>query len=163
VYEAVPLGMTPGAARRGGQGEVIGLGRAESVMGPLLVGATAQGVCFIGFGEPMDALEGDLRRRFPHAVLREDPALADTLAAVAGFLREPALALDLPLDLRGTAFQRRVWEALRRIPRGETRSYAQLAAMLGQPARCARWRGPARRTMSAWRCRATASSDRTAR
>ena len=59
--------------------------------------------------------------------------LAETVAAVAGFLREPATALDLPLDLRGTAFQRRVWDALRRIPRGETRSYAELATMLGQP------------------------------
>jgi AraC family transcriptional regulator of adaptative response/methylated-DNA-[protein]-cysteine methyltransferase len=126
--------MTPGRARRGGLGEVIGIARAESAMGPLLVGATAQGVCFIGFGEAMAALEGDLRHRFPAAELREDPALAETVAAVAGFLREPAAALDLPLDLRGTAFQRRVWEALRLIPRGETRSYAQLAAMLGQPA-----------------------------
>jgi AraC family transcriptional regulator of adaptative response/methylated-DNA-[protein]-cysteine methyltransferase len=133
VYEAAPLGMTPGVVRRGGVGEAIGIARADSVMGPLLVGATATGVCFIGFGEAMEALEGDLRRRFPHAALREDPALAETVAAVAGFLREPAQALDLPLDLRGTAFQRRVWEALRRIPRGETRSYAELAAMLGQP------------------------------
>ena len=133
AYEAAPLGMTPGAARRGGAGETIGIARAGSVMGPLLVGATAQGVCFIGFGEALEALEADLRRRFPQAALREDPALAETVMAVAGFLREPALALDLPLDLRGTAFQRRVWEALRRIPRGETRSYAQLAAMLGQP------------------------------
>lgn len=136
VYEksGARLGMTPGAARRGAPGEVIGIARAESVMGPLLVGATAQGVCFIGFGEDMPALEGDLRQRFPKAALCEDAALAATVAEVAAFLREPKAALNLPLDLRGTAFQRRVWEALQTIPLGQTRSYGQLAAEMGQPA-----------------------------
>jgi AraC family transcriptional regulator of adaptative response/methylated-DNA-[protein]-cysteine methyltransferase len=133
VYGRPALGMTPGAARRGAKGEAIGLGRAGSVMGPLLVGATAKGVCFIGFGEPMDALEGDLRRRFPHATLAEDPGLADTVAAIAAHLHEPRGALDLPLDIRGTAFQRRVWEALQTIPPGETRSYGGLAAEMGAP------------------------------
>jgi len=136
VYEksGARLGMTPGAARRGAPGEVIGIARAESVMGPLLVAATAQGVCFIGFGEDMPALEGDLRQRFPKAALCEDAALAATVAEVAAFLREPKAALNLPLDLRGTAFQRRVWEALQTIPLGQTRSYGQLAAEMGQPA-----------------------------
>ena len=136
VYErrGATLGMTPGSARRGAAGEVIGMGRAESVMGPLLVGATQQGVCFIGFGEGMDALEGDLRRRFPNAELREDAALEATVARVAAFLREPHAALQLPLDLRGTAFQRRVWEALQTIPLGQTRSYGRLAAEMGNPA-----------------------------
>jgi AraC family transcriptional regulator of adaptative response/methylated-DNA-[protein]-cysteine methyltransferase len=135
VYEDTGrhLGMTPGAARRGGQGERIAIARAESVMGPLLVGATAQGVCFIGFGEPYAALEGDLRRRFPQAAIEEDASLTATIAQIAAFLEEPRAALDLPLDLRGTAFQRRVWEALRAIPLGETRSYAELAASLGAP------------------------------
>lgn len=133
VYGRPALGMTPGAARRGAKGEVIGLGRADSVMGPLLVGATAKGVCFIGFGEPMQALEGDLRRRFPHATLAEDVSLAGTVAAIAAHLREPGGALDLPLDIRGTAFQRRVWEALQTIPSGETRSYGGLAAEMGAP------------------------------
>lgn len=127
------LGMRPGTARRGGAGEVISVARAESAMGPLLVGATATGVCFIGFGEPFPALEGDLRHRFPAASLREDPALAGLVARVAAYLEEPRDALDLPLDMRGTAFQRRVWEALRAIPRGETRSYAGLAQEIGQP------------------------------
>lgn len=131
VYGRPALGMTPGAARRGARGEVIGLGRAQSVLGPLLVGATAKGVCFIGFHEPFAALEEDLRRRFPHATLREDPALAGTVAAIAAHLQEPAGALHLPLDIRGTAFQRRVWEALRAIPSGQTRSYAGLAAAMG--------------------------------
>jgi AraC family transcriptional regulator of adaptative response/methylated-DNA-[protein]-cysteine methyltransferase len=134
VYERPPLGMTPGAARRGAAGEAIGLARAESALGPLLVGATAQGVCFIGFGEPFAALEADLRARFPRAALHEDPALAGTVARIAAHLAEPAGALELPLDIRGTAFQRRVWEALRAIPAGETRSYSGLAAELGAPA-----------------------------
>ncbi|WP_207538218.1 methylated-DNA--[protein]-cysteine S-methyltransferase [Sabulicella rubraurantiaca] len=133
VYERPPLGMTPGTARRGGAGERIGIGRAESAMGPLLVGATARGVCFIGFGEPFLALEADLRRRFPHATLEEDPALAETVAVVAAKLHEPSRALDLPLDLRGTAFQRRVWEALREIPPGRPTTYGALAASLGMP------------------------------
>jgi AraC family transcriptional regulator of adaptative response/methylated-DNA-[protein]-cysteine methyltransferase len=137
VYEDTSrhLGMTPGAARRGGAGEVIRFAHATSAMGPLLVGATEAGVCFIGFAEPPDALEGDLRARFPKA--RIVPAGAEmeaTLRQVAGFIAEPAAALALPLDLRGTAFQRQVWEALQRIPLGETRSYAGLAAEIGNPA-----------------------------
>jgi len=137
VYEdtARHLGMTPGAARRGGQGETIRVARAESAKGPLLVGATEVGVCFIGFAEPFAALEGDLRARFPQARIEDAPdGLATIVRAVAGFIAEPAAALALPLDLRGTAFQRRVWEALVRIPLGETRSYSGLAAEMGQPA-----------------------------
>jgi AraC family transcriptional regulator of adaptative response/methylated-DNA-[protein]-cysteine methyltransferase len=136
VYEdtARHLGMTPGAARRGGQGEVIRVARAESAMGPLLVGATAAGICFIGFAEPFDALEGDLRARFPQAEIVHAPeALADAVREVAAFIAEPRAALALSLDLRGTAFQRRVWEALMRIPLGETRTYSGLAAEMGQP------------------------------
>jgi AraC family transcriptional regulator of adaptative response/methylated-DNA-[protein]-cysteine methyltransferase len=137
VYEdtARHLGMTPGAARRGGQGETIGIAHAESAMGPLLVGATGKGVCFIGFAEPPEALEGDLRARFPQA--RIEPAgeeMAETVRQVVAFIAEPAAALALPLDLRGTAFQRRVWEALQRIPPGETRTYGGLAAEMGEPA-----------------------------
>ena len=136
VYEAPGkvLGMTPGAARRGGAGEVIRIARAESALGPLLVGATEAGVCFIGFAEPFEALEGDLRRRFPRARVEAAPeALAATVRAVAAFLEEPKAALALPLDLRGTAFQRRVWEALTAIPFGETRTYAQMAEAIGAP------------------------------
>ena len=137
VYEdtARHLGMTPGAARRGGQGETIRIAHAESVFGPLLVGATEAGICFIGFAEPAEQLEGDLRARFPKAqVVPADSELADMVRQVAAFLAEPAAALALPLDLRGTAFQRRVWEALQRIPLGETRSYAGLASEIGNPA-----------------------------
>ncbi len=129
------LGMTPGAARRGGQGETIRVALAESALGLLLVGATEKGVCFLGFGEDEAALRGDLRHRFPAARIEEAPeALAGTVRAVVAFLAEPEAALALPLDLRGTAFQRRVWEALTRIPFGETRHYAQLAEAIGAPA-----------------------------
>lgn len=137
VYEdtARHLGMTPGAARRGGAGETIRIAHAGSAMGPLLVGATEKGVCFIGFAEPPEALEGDLRARFPKArLVPADAELAGIVRQVVGFIAEPAAALALPLDLRGTAFQRRVWEGLQRIPLGETRSYAGLAADLGNPA-----------------------------
>ena len=136
VYEntATLLGMTPGAARRGGQGERIRTAFANCPFGRLLVGATDKGVCFIGFAEPDDALMADLRRRFPRAAIStDDAALAGTVGAVVDFLREPRQALDLPLDLRGTAFQQRVWRTLCTIPPGETRSYAQLAAMAGNP------------------------------
>ena len=136
VYESPGrhLGMTPGAARRGGLGETIRIARAQSAMGPLLVGATELGVCFIGFAEDFPALEGDLRHRFPHAQVEEAPdTLVDTMRALIAFIEEPRAVLELPLDLRGTAFQRRVWEALRAIPFGETRSYSQLAASMDAP------------------------------
>ena len=134
VYEKTGalLGMTPGAARRGGEGEVIRTAIADCPFGRLLVGATDAGVCFIGFAEPDAALLGDLRRRFPRArLVADDAALTGTVRAVLDFIDEPREALDLPLDLRGTAFQLRVWQALTRIPPGETRTYGQLAEMIG--------------------------------
>ena len=136
VYEDTGrlLGMTPGALRRGGAGEEIRTAFADCPFGRLLVGATRSGVCFLGFAEPEDALMGDLRRRFPRAtVVADDAGLAEILALVLGFIAEPREALSLPLDLRGTAFQVRVWEALRRIPPGETRTYGELAKMVEAP------------------------------
>lgn len=136
VYEKAGalLGMTPGSTRRGGAGERIRTAFADCSFGRLLVGSTDKGVCFIGFAEPDEALMGDLRRRFPEAtIVPDDAALAATVRAVLDFMREPKQALDLPLDLRGTAFQQRVWRALCVIPPGETRTYAQLAAMTGNP------------------------------
>jgi AraC family transcriptional regulator of adaptative response/methylated-DNA-[protein]-cysteine methyltransferase len=136
VYEKTGtlLGMTPGAARRGGEGETIRTAFADCPFGRLLVGATDKGVCFLGFAEPDDALLGDLRQRFPRAqVVADDAALAESVGAVLAFLREPRKALELPLDLRGTAFQQRVWQTLCQIPVGETRTYAQLAEMVGNP------------------------------
>lgn len=129
------LGMTPGAARRGGAGEVIRTATAESALGPLMVGATEKGICFIGFAEDFPALEGDLRQRFPRARVEPAPeALAEAVRQVVAFLEEPKAALALPLDLRGTAFQRRVWEALQAIPFGETRTYGEMAVAIGNPA-----------------------------
>ena len=136
VYEntGALLGMTPGAARRGGAGETIRTALVDCPFGRLLVGATDAGVCFLGFAEPDDALLGDLRHRFPRAqIVPDDAALAGVVASILSFLAEPKAALELPLDLRGTAFQLRVWQALRRIPVGETRSYAELARMIGAP------------------------------
>ena len=136
VYEKTGalLGMTPGAARRGGEGEIIRTAFADCLFGRLLVGATDKGVCFLGFAEPDDSLMGDLRQRFPKAsVVADDKALSASVAAVLDFLKEPKQALDLPLDLRGTAFQQRVWQTLCQIPAGETRTYAQLAEMVGNP------------------------------
>lgn len=128
------LGMTPGAARRGGAGELIRVAAAESALGPLLVGATAKGVCFIGFAATQAEAEADLRQRFPQAEVRPAAAaLAETVRQVVGFIAEPQAALALPLDLRGTAFQHRVWQALLAIPFGETRSYGQVAASIGAP------------------------------
>jgi AraC family transcriptional regulator, regulatory protein of adaptative response / methylated-DNA-[protein]-cysteine methyltransferase len=134
VYEKTGelLGMTPGAARRGGEGELIRTAFADCPFGRLLVGATDKGVCFIGFAEPDEALLGDLRQRFPRAqIVADDTTLADAVAAVLAFLEEPKQALDLPLDLRGTAFQQRVWRTLCQIPAGETRTYSEVADMVG--------------------------------
>lgn len=136
VYEKAGaiLGMTPGAARRGGKGEVIRSAFADSPFGRLLVGMTDKGVCFLGFGETDAALEGDLLARFPQAILlRDDASVSETLQTVLSFMREPKRALALPLDLRGTAFQQRVWRALCEIPPGETRTYGELARMIGDP------------------------------
>ncbi len=113
---------------------IIRTGFADSGFGRLLVGATDAGVCFLGFGEPDHALMADLRRRFPEAgIVADDAGLLVTLAAVLAFIDEPRAALALPLDLRGTMFQRQVWQALCRIPPGETRSYGEVAAGLGVP------------------------------
>lgn len=127
-------GITPGRARRGGAGETITAAFAASPFGPLLVGATARGVCFIGFAEPREALLAELGRRFPKAtIVTDDAALGDHVAAVLAFIERPRAGLALPLDLQGTAFQKRVWDALRRIPPGETRRYSDVAAALGRP------------------------------
>jgi len=136
VYEntARHLGIRPGSARRGGAGEIICIAWAESAFGPLPLGATDQGVCFIGFGEARDALEGDLRARFPKARIKAASAdISDFAKRAIAFVAEPRAALDLPLDLRGTIFQRRVWEALRGIPFGSTTTYGALAAAMGEP------------------------------
>ena len=131
---ASPLGMTPSAYRRGAPGAVITVAVAPCSLGYALVAATERGVCAIELGDDPQALHQALRGRFPHAELREgDAAFGEIVARVLAFIEAPSTALDVPLDIRGTAFQRRVWEALRALRPGETLSYAQLAGRIGSP------------------------------
>lgn len=135
VYEnTAAIGMTPGAYRNNAKGIRIAYGIAESPLGKMLVAATSVGVCAISFGDLESELEDDLHSRFALGeITRDDAGLGDTLRLVLSQLTEHPLAVDLAIDIRATAFQTRVWTALRAIPRGETRSYAQLAAAIGQP------------------------------
>jgi AraC family transcriptional regulator of adaptative response/methylated-DNA-[protein]-cysteine methyltransferase len=111
----------------------IAYGIGESSLGKILVATTAVGICAVALGHLESELEDDLRARFALAeITRDDAGLGDTLKQILSQLTEHPLAVDLPLDIRATAFQRRVWAALRAIPRGETRSYAQLANEIGQ-------------------------------
>ena len=104
-----------------------------------------KGVCAILLGDDPDALVRDLQDRFPKAKLIGGDAEFERLVAqVVGFVEAPAIGLDLPLDVRGTAFQQRVWQALREIPAGKTASYAEIAGASARPRRCAPWRRPAR-------------------
>ena len=128
------LGMTPGQYRKGGQASHIRFATARCPLGRVVLAATARGVCAISLGDTDDELTGFLHAEFPAAVLERDdtglqPWLDDLLQHLAGGLPH----LDLPLDVRATAFQRRVWEELRRIPYGETRTYKEVAIALGQP------------------------------
>jgi AraC family transcriptional regulator of adaptative response/methylated-DNA-[protein]-cysteine methyltransferase len=128
------LGMTPAAYRAGASGERISYAVADSYLGQVLVAATARGVCAIEFGDDAPALRARLAARFPGAELREgDEAFAAMVARVVAFIEVPAAGLDLPLDIQGTAFQRRVWAALQAIPAGATASYAEVARRVGQP------------------------------
>lgn len=105
---------------------------AECVLGTVLVARSDRGVCAILLGDDAGLLARDLQQRFPRASLREaGPELAPLLAKVASFLAAPALGLDVPLDLRGTAFEQSVWRAVQEIPAGSTASYAEVARRLG--------------------------------
>ncbi len=126
--------MTPARYRRGGEGLHIRFTTVPTPLGRLLVAATDRGVCAVTLGDSDRALEAGLRREYPQALLEKAPgALAEWSALIAGSLAESVDLSAIPLDLRATTFQRRVWEALRAIPRGETRSYAELAASIGRP------------------------------
>jgi AraC family transcriptional regulator of adaptative response/methylated-DNA-[protein]-cysteine methyltransferase len=129
------LGMTPTEFRAGGAGATIRFAVAECSLGSVLVAATDVGICAILLGDDPDALGRDLQDRFPTAELvGGDAGFEGLVAKVIGFVEAPRLGLDLPLDIAGTAFQRRVWQALREIPPGATASYAEIAARLGAPA-----------------------------
>ena len=128
------LGMTPTAFRSGGSGLPIRFVFGESSLGMVLVARSERGICAVLLGDDGAGLVAELRTTFPHAEpAPEDDGSAQTLAAVILAVDRPGIPPDLPLDIRGTAFQQRVWAALRRIPAGETVNYAQLAERLGMP------------------------------
>ena len=128
------LGMTPTDYRAGGARAEIRFAVGECSLGSILVARTDKGVCAILLGDDPGALARDLQDRFPQAnLIGGDVGFEELVARVVGLVEAPRLGLDLPLDVRGTAFQQRVWQALREIPAGETASYAQIAARIGAP------------------------------
>ena len=128
------LGMTPRQYRAGGVDARIAFAIAQTSLGALLVARSARGVCAISLGDDPDALLRELQDRFPRAELvGGDPGFERLVAQVVGLIAQPGIGHDLPLDVRGTAFQQRVWQALRRIPPGQTASYADIAARIGSP------------------------------
>jgi AraC family transcriptional regulator of adaptative response/methylated-DNA-[protein]-cysteine methyltransferase len=128
------LGMTPSAWRAGGAGERITFALGHGALGCVLVAATARGLCAILLGDSAASVQDELRQRFPRAALQPgDAGFADLVAQVVAFVDQPGDSLGLPLDIRGTAFQRRVWEELRRIPAGRTLTYTELADRIGAP------------------------------
>lgn len=138
VYERADdlLGMTPATARRGAPGEMIGYTLADTSLGRLVVATTPQGVCLIAFGENDVDLIADVQQRFPLATIElagdEVAAWVETVVELVDHPGE-ATAEALPLDVRGTVFQRQVWSALTQIRSGETVTYSQLAAAIGRP------------------------------
>lgn len=133
AYENAQLGMAPGKFRAGGRDAEIGYAVGDSVLGMVLIAATERGLCSVILGDSEPQLTRALRAQFSAAKIHPQPALQAHLRKVLSQFTPHPASLDLPLDLRATAFQMRVWEALRRIPRGETRTYAQVAQSLGQP------------------------------
>jgi AraC family transcriptional regulator, regulatory protein of adaptative response / methylated-DNA-[protein]-cysteine methyltransferase len=128
------LGMTPTRYREGGANEDIRFAIGQCSLGAILVASSAKGVAAILIGGEPDKLARDLQDRFPKArLLGADPDYERLVARVVGFVEAPGLGLDLPLDIRGTAFQQRVWQALQRIPAGKTASYSEIAAQIGSP------------------------------
>lgn len=137
VYEQTDrrLGMTPASYAKGGKGARIAYGVADSALGRLLIAATAKGICFLCLGHDDATLEAALRDEFPQAdeIKRDERAVGPAVDTLLAHLAGETPHLDLPLDVRATAFQRRVWQELIAIPCGETRSYSQIAAALDLP------------------------------
>jgi len=128
------LGMTPSSYRAGGANTEIHFAIGECSLGSILVAASVRGVCAVLLGDDPDALARELQDKFPRATLiGGDKGFEQIVAKVVGFVEAPALGLDLPLDVRGTAFQKRVWQALRKIPVGSTASYTDIAKQIGSP------------------------------
>ncbi len=135
LYEgaAAQLGMTPATYGKGGRGAVINYAIVECQLGKLMVAATSRGVCSVKLGDSVAGLEADLSNEFPAAQIGRDEAmLALSVRAIVDHLSDKSPHIDLPLDIRSTAFQRQVWEQLRRIPVGETYSYSEVAKAIGQ-------------------------------
>ena len=135
-YEASDhvLGMTPSDYRAGGTNNEIRFAVGECALGAILVAQSERGVCAILIGDDPDALVRELQDTFPRAdLIGADAAFEQLVARVVGFVEWPAVGLDLPLDVRGTAFQERVWQALREIPAGSTATYSEIAARIGAP------------------------------
>lgn len=136
VYEraATALGMTPATYGRGGRGAVIRYAVVPSPLGQLLVAATERGVCRLSLADTATSLERDLRAEFPAAqIARDDGELSSSTRSILRHLEGREPSLDLPLDIRATAFQQRVWTELRKIPYGATRSYQEVARAIGRP------------------------------
>ena len=128
------LGMTPSRYRAGGAAEQLRFAVAQTSLGALLVASSARGVAAIFLGDDADALVRDLQDRFPKAQLvGADAAYESLVAQVIGWIEVPGLGCELPLDVRGTAFQQRVWQALQDIPAGQTATYTQIAERIGAP------------------------------
>jgi AraC family transcriptional regulator of adaptative response/methylated-DNA-[protein]-cysteine methyltransferase len=128
------LGMTPRSYRAGGERQRIRFALAQCTLGTLLVAASERGVCTIALGDDPETLLRELQDRFPRAELAGGERDFDAIVArVAALVEEPARGFDLPLDIRGTAFQQRVWKALQQIPAGDTASYAEIARRIGAP------------------------------
>ena len=128
------LGMTPTNFREGGKGTDIFFAIGECSLGSILVAQSSRGVCAILIGDDPDRLVQDLEDQFPRAnLIGNEPGYEKLMAKVVGFVENPGIGLDLPLDIRGTAFQQRVWNALREIPPGSTASYAEIAKKIGEP------------------------------
>jgi AraC family transcriptional regulator of adaptative response/methylated-DNA-[protein]-cysteine methyltransferase len=128
------LGMTPTTYRAGGANAEIRFAIGECSLGSILVATSERGVCAILLGDDPEVLARDLQDRFPRATLiGGDTEFEQLVSRVVGFVEAPALGLDLPLDVRGTAFQQRVWQALREVPAGSTVSYTEIANRIGSP------------------------------
>ena len=126
--------MTPSNFKSGGSNTVIRFARGECELGSILVASSERGVCAIFLGDNPEKLLQDLQSTFLNAnIIGADSDYERLVAKVVGFIETPAIGLDLPLDIRGTAFQQRVWQALREIPAGKTLSYSQLAQKIGKP------------------------------
>lgn len=137
LYEqaGAQLGMTPSTYRHGGRGMHISYTIENCALGKLLVGATERGISAVYLGDRDRALQKALRKEYPHANLqRDDSSLGKWVRPVVANIGGANQSLDLPIDVQATALQRRVWEELRKIPRGQTRSYGEIAAAIGRPA-----------------------------